>query len=388
MAVVNVTPDSFSDGGRFAGPDEAAAWALDAAEQGAAIIDVGGESTRPGADAVPEEEELRRVVPVIERIRRRSPVPIAVDTSKAAVAREAIAAGATMVNDITALGDPEMAGTVAGAGVDLALMHMQGTPRTMQERPHYDDVVAEVSSWLRERVDVAVAAGVDRERICVDPGIGFGKTLEHNLALLVNLPALEAATGAPVLVGVSRKSFLGRILGDAGRDRTAATLAADLDAAARGAWMLRVHDPGEHADALRVRRALLAAEPPAGAFAEGSVELAIDGLVVVAHHGALAAERELGQRFVVDLRLTPESTRAADTDDLRDAVDYGRVALRARELVEGGPYALLERLGDEVARTLLAEFALRRVTVRVAKPSAPIPAAFDAVSVTVTRHAG
>jgi dihydropteroate synthase len=383
MGIVNVTPDSFSDGGRLTDPDAAAAAALGLVQQGASVIDVGGESTRPGSTGVTVEEELRRVVPVIERIRATSDVVVSVDTSKAEVARRALTAGATFVNDVTALtGDGEMAGVVAAAGADLCLMHMQGTPLTMQDDPRYDDVVGEVGAYLAARVAAARAAGIAPERICVDPGIGFGKTVEHNLALLAGLPRLRAAAGAAVLVGVSRKGFLGRLTGDPDGDRLPATLAAGLAAAHNGAFMLRVHDVRAHAQALAVRRAITEAAAP-----ERAVEIAVDGLAVFAYHGALEAERELGQRFYLDLRLTPSSERACDTDDVRDAVHYGEVAVRVRELAEGGPYALLERLGDVVAATLLAEFPLRRVTVRIRKPAAPVPALLDAVAVTVTRHA-
>jgi dihydropteroate synthase len=260
MGIVNVTPDSFSDGGRFLDPEAAIAEALLQVEQGAAIVDIGGESTRPGSLGVPLTTELARVLPVIEAVRAQSDVPISVDTSKAEVARRAVEAGATMVNDVTALrADPEMAAAVAEAGVDLCLMHMRGVPRTMQDDPRYDDVVAEVGDELAERVALAVAAGVDPVRICVDPGIGFGKDVHHNLSLLAHLPRLAERTGRPVLVGVSRKRFLATLLGDAARDRTVATVTAGLAALDRGAWGLRVHDVRAHRDALRVRAALVEA---------------------------------------------------------------------------------------------------------------------------------
>ena len=383
MGIVNVTPDSFSDGGLLTDPDAAAAAALRLADEGAAVVDVGGESTRPGSHPVSVEEELRRVVPVVERIRAASDVVVSVDTSKAEVARQALSAGATFVNDVTALtGDAAMVEVVAATDADVCLMHMQGTPATMQDDPRYADVVGEVGAWLSDRVQTAVAAGIRRERICVDPGIGFGKTVEHNVALLGSLGTLRQLTGVPVLVGVSRKGFLGRLVGDAQRDRLPTTLAAGLAALAGGAFMLRVHDVGAHAEAIAVGRAIGDAAP-----AERDVEIAVDGLAVFARHGVLPAERELGQRFYLDLRLTPRSQRACDTDDVADAVHYGEVALRVRELAEGGPYALLERLADVVASTLVAEFPLRRATVRVRKPAAPVPAVLDAVAVTVTRDA-
>ncbi len=256
MGVVNVTPDSFSDGGRFLEREAAIAEGLRHAAEGAAIVDVGGESTRPGSDGVDSETELARVVSVIAGIRAASPVAISIDTTKPVVARAAIEAGATMVNDVTALADPQMAALIAETGVDLCLMHMQGTPRTMQLNPTYGDVVAEVAAWLLERVDRAVAAGVPRGHIAVDPGIGFGKDLQHNLALLAATATIDRACGAPVVVGVSRKSFLGRVLGDLSRDRATASVVAGLEAVARGAWMLRVHDVESHRDALAVRYAI------------------------------------------------------------------------------------------------------------------------------------
>ena len=249
MGVVNVTPDSFSDPGRFEATEDAVAEGLRHAHEGAAIVDVGGESTRPGSEGVSLDVELGRVLPVLEGIRALSDVPLSIDTSKSEVADAAIRAGASMVNDVTALGDPRMAALVAETGVDLCLMHMLGTPRTMQLDPRYDDVVAEVSDWLCERVERACDDGVPRERICVDPGIGFGKNLDHNLRLLAHTDVIRARCGTPVLIGLSRKSFLGRIMGDMDRDRTVPTIAANLEAARRGAFMLRVHDVGVHRDA-------------------------------------------------------------------------------------------------------------------------------------------
>ncbi len=250
MGVVNVTPDSFSDGGVHLEADVAAAAARRMVEEGAAIVDVGGESTRPGSDGVTADEELQRVVPVLERIQG---LPVSIDTSKAEIARAAIALGAEMVNDVTALrGDPELAGVVADAGVHLCLMHMQGEPRTMQQGPRYDDVAGEVAAFLEERMAYAVGAGVAEERILLDPGIGFGKTVEHNLELIRRLDVL-LALGRPVIVGFSRKSSLRRLTGS--DDVLAASVGAAVAAYERGATVLRVHDVKAHVDALTVASA-------------------------------------------------------------------------------------------------------------------------------------
>src|SRR5579862_2231458 len=238
MGVINVTPDSFSDGSVHLDPDVAAAGAREMVDEGAAIVDVGGESTRPGSGGVPVDEELRRVVPVLDRL--RGDVPVSIDTSKAEVARRAIALGAEMVNDVTALrGDAELADVIAESGAYLCLMHMQGEPRTMQLDPRYDDVASEVAAFLEQRLAYAVDHGVAEARICLDPGIGFGKTAEHNFELIRRLDVL-LALGRPVLIGFSRKSSLRRLVGDG--DLTTASVAAAVTAFERGATILRVHD--------------------------------------------------------------------------------------------------------------------------------------------------
>jgi len=257
MGVVNVTPDSFSDGGVNFDPDDAVATARRMVEEGAAIVDVGGESTRPGSGGVSADEELRRVVPVLERL---DGLPLSIDTSKAEVARRALALGAELVNDVTALrGDPRMAEVVAESGAYLCLMHMQGDPRTMQADPRYDDVVDDVKAFLAERLAAAVAASIPEEQICLDPGIGFGKTVEQNFELVRRLPDL-AALGRPVVVGFSRKRSLGRLLGDptATTGSVAASVGAAVAAYERGATLLRVHDVREHVEALAAARAALA----------------------------------------------------------------------------------------------------------------------------------
>jgi len=256
MGVVNVTPDSFSDGGEWLDPAAAIAHGRDLVAQGAAILDVGGESTRPGAAPVGEAEELRRVLPVLEGLAAAG-ARLSIDTSKAAVAAAAIDAGATIVNDVTALrGDPGMAALVAAHDCDVCLMHMLGEPRTMQRDPRYADVVADVRAFLAERLEHAVAAGIDERRVWLDPGIGFGKTIDHNLELLSRLDEL-VALGRPVVVGTSRKSFLGRITGREAGDRVAGTIAANVLALARGASVFRVHDVAEAHDALAVAAATL-----------------------------------------------------------------------------------------------------------------------------------
>lgn len=242
MGILNVTPDSFSDGGRFLSPDAAVERALVMEGEGADIIDIGGESSRPGAEPVSVEEELGRVLPVLERLRGRLRIPISIDTTKAEVAEAALRAGACIVNDISALRfDPAMAPLVAEFGAGLVLMHMLGTPKTMQQSPHYDDVVREVRGFLAERAQYAQSQGIPREAIAVDPGIGFGKTVEHNLELLRRLPEL-VELGFPVLVGPSRKSFIGALLGLPVEERLEGTLAACAVAVVRGADILRVHD--------------------------------------------------------------------------------------------------------------------------------------------------
>ena len=256
MGVINVTPDSFSDGGVNLEPDVAAANARRMSADGAAIVDVGGESTRPGSEGVTLDDELRRVVPVLERLVGN--VPVSIDTAKAEVARRALALGAELVNDVTALrGDPDLAGVFADAGCYLCLMHMRGEPRTMQVDPSYEDVVSEVTAFLEERLRFAVSAGIDERRICLDPGIGFGKMVEQNFELVSRLDVL-LRLGRPVLVGFSRKSSLGRLLGDpdARTGPLSASLAAAVAAYAHGATILRVHDVKEHVEALTVAGAI------------------------------------------------------------------------------------------------------------------------------------
>jgi dihydropteroate synthase len=260
MGVLNVTPDSFSDGGRHASAAVAIEHGVAMAEEGAAIIDVGGESTRPGAADVGVQEELERVVPVIEALVRRVHVPVSVDTSKPEVMRAAIAAGASLVNDVKALGAPGALEAVAGSRAAVCLMHMQGEPRTMQAAPSYTDVVGEVRKFLAERVMACVAAGIGRERICVDPGIGFGKRPEHNLALLAAIDRL-ADPDLPVLVGVSRKSLVGIITGRPPEGRLAGSVAFAALAVMGGAAIIRAHDVAETVDAVKVASALKRAAP-------------------------------------------------------------------------------------------------------------------------------
>ncbi len=255
MGVVNVTPDSFSDGGLYLRHEAAvtAAWGM--LDAGAAIVDVGGESTRPGSGGVDAAAELARIEPVVVEL---AGAPVSVDTSKATVARRALELGVELINDVTALrGDPELAGVVAEAGCYLCLMHMLGEPRTMQDDPRYDDVVSEVKGFLEQRLAFAVDAGVREELVCLDPGIGFGKTVEHNLELVRRLEELTAI-GRPVLVGFSRKSTLGKLTGDPGArtGSTAASVGAAVAAFERGATILRVHDVREHVEALTVARAV------------------------------------------------------------------------------------------------------------------------------------
>ena len=264
MGILNVTPDSFSDGGRFTQLEAAVAQGIAMARDGAAIIDVGGESTRPGSDRVSLDEELARVLPVIERLRAETSAVVSIDTYKAEVARQALAAGAALVNDVSALRmDPAMVEVVAETGAPAILMHMQGEPKTMQQDPHYDDVVDDVRAFLEERMGFALARGVDEEQLLIDPGIGFGKTVAHNLVLLRGLARLKEL-GRPLVLGASRKRFLGAILGAEPGGRLIGTVASTVIGLMNGADVVRVHDVRENFEALRVVLALHEADDVAG----------------------------------------------------------------------------------------------------------------------------
>jgi dihydropteroate synthase len=251
MGILNATPDSFSDGGKFQTLELAVARGLQMAAEGADIIDIGGESTRPGAQPVSAEEEIRRTIPLIAELQKQPRCLISIDTRKADVARAAVAAGADIINDVSALADPGMAAVAAETGAGLVLMHMMGTPETMQNHPQYADVVSDVRNFLEERIAFAVARGIALEQITLDPGIGFGKTDEHNLALLKGIPVLTAL-GRPVLIGASRKGFIGRMLGGRPDERLAGSLAVAGFSILRGAHILRVHDVKESCDAARL----------------------------------------------------------------------------------------------------------------------------------------
>jgi dihydropteroate synthase len=258
MGIVNVTPDSFSDGGKFFGAQAAVDHARQLVADGADLLDIGGESTRPYSDPVAADEEARRVLPVIEQLARQVPVPISIDTSKAVVAHAAVEAGAEIINDVTGLeGDPDMIGVALETGAGVCAMHMQGTPQTMQDNPTYTDVVAEINQYLRERRDALLAAGIEPSRICLDPGIGFGKTHEHNITLMAHCREFHEL-GCPLLVGHSRKGFLGKLIGDKEADRTSATVGAAISLAIQGVQLIRVHDIRP------VREALLAFEATGG----------------------------------------------------------------------------------------------------------------------------
>jgi dihydropteroate synthase len=252
MGIVNVTPDSFSDGGRFLSANAAVDHALQLVADGAEILDIGGESTRPYSDPVSADEELRRVLPVVEQLTRHARVAISIDTSKSSVARAAIDAGAEIINDVTGLeGDPEMIAVALESNAGVCAMHMQGTPQTMQNNPTYADVVSDVREYLLRRRDALIAAGISKERICLDPGIGFGKTHEHNIELMAHCRKFHAL-GCPLLVGHSRKGFLGKLIGNKEADRTYATVGAALSLATQGVQIVRVHDVSPVREALEV----------------------------------------------------------------------------------------------------------------------------------------
>ena len=404
MGVVNVTPDSFSDGGVFEDHIAAIAHARRLAGEGADIIDVGGESTRPGAAPVPAEQELERTIPVVEGVKGLNlPVQISIDTMKVEVARRAIESGASYVNDVTAFRhEPELAALVADTGVDCCLMHMLGEPRTMQENPQYDDVVDDVKAFLHERLTAATNAGIKEERIQLDPGIGFGKTLAHNLELLRRLD--ELTDPRPAARDRHQPQELPRPHHRPRRDRAG------------------VRDRGHHRDRVRARRPHLPrprrrrhARRPRGFGCyvrpmardpdedfddeddltdddddeegpEVGVTVEIVGLSLYTHHGVTAAEREIGQRLVLDVRFDVGEPDALITDRVEDTVDYGEVCQVIALIAQQRSYKTLERLCAVIADRLASQFGAESVTVKASKPEPPIPLPVEEVSVEVWRE--
>ena len=383
MGILNVTPDSFSDGGQYADLPDAISRAELMTAEGASIIDVGGESTRPGAERISVQMELTRVIPVIEELVARG-MYVSIDTMRAEVARAAVTAGAKMINDVSGgLADPDMLTTVAELGVPVILMHWRGPSKTMQEDISYDNVVIDVCAELQQQVDKALAAGVAKNNIMLDPGIGFGKTFEHNWELLHQLEALQAL-GFPVLVGVSRKRFLGALLAQADgtlrlerhRDTASAVIAAQI--LRWGAWGVRVHSVRETLDSYI---ALNAIDPH---VVQDRIELM--GVRDFGYHGVLAHEKEQGQYFSIDATLGLSIAHAAQTDNLADTVNYAEVADAIRARITGESLDLIEKLAELVAQDCLAFPQVVSAHIRVHKPDAPISGDFADVVVSRYKH--
>lgn len=419
MGVVNVTPDSFSDGGRWLSADAAIAHGRRLAADGAAIVDVGGESTRPGAHRVDAATERDRVIPVISALAADG-IVCSVDTSRAEVAAAAIEAGVGIVNDVSGgMADPDMVRVVADAQIPWIVMHWRGPSDVMNSLANYGDVAVEVRDELLARVDVALAAGIDARSLILDPGLGFAKDAEHNWEVLRRLDLL-VDVGLPVLIGASRKRFLGELLAAAdGTPRPAdgretATAAISLLAAQRGVWGVRVHDVTTTRDALaalahgdrsQVRRAgavplapvLDPATHPAADLgqlhrpphtrADPHVHdrIVLTGLTVRGFHGVFDHERRDGQDFVIDVAVWRDHAPAAHGDDLAQTLNYAELAELARAVVAGPPRDLIETVAVEIAEAAVARWAMRRIEVTVHKPHAPIPLDFADVAVTVVR---
>lgn len=386
LGVLNTTPDSFSDGGRYLDPAVAVARARELVAAGADVIDVGGESTRPGAVAVPREEELARVLPVITELASAG-VSVSIDTIHAATAEAAVAAGARFINDVSGgLHDPDMLAVAAAAaaehGARLILGHWRGIPDPAHERSNYGDVVREVRAELAARADAAIAAGVDPSLIVLDPGLGFDKTGEQCWELLRRLGELQEL-GYPVLIGASRKRMLGEVLAgvtcapSAPSDRDGATAVVSALCSRAGAWGVRVHDVAATAAAIAVERAW-------AGDATGD-RITLTGLEVFAHHGVFDFEREQGQRFLIDIEISVDLRAAAAGDDLSNTVHYGELADAIVAAVAADPVDLIETVAERVAQLALGYPGVSRARVTVHKPDAPIAAPFTDVSVSVDR---
>lgn len=410
MGVLNITPDSFSDGGEYIALEAAVARARELVRQGASIIDVGGESTRPGADRISAEEEQRRVIPVIEALSADG-FTVSIDTVRADTAKRAIAAGASIVNDVSGgTADPEMLRVVAETGAEYVIMHWRGIPDLGHARSTYSDVVEEVRSELAALAARAIDAGVAPEKIILDPGFGFDKTTEQGWQLLANLDRL-ASLGYPLLLGVSRKRMLGETLGEGATmgDRDIATSVVSALSASHGVWGVRVHNVHASAIAVAVSRAwnrapqskdapktlsaassFPAASPSIRAVAPsvGEDRITLTGLEVFAHHGVFDFEREQGQLFIIDAEVLVDMQPAADGDALANTVHYGELAEAILEAVANDPVDLIETLAQRVADVALGFAGVNEARITVHKPDAPIDATFRDVSVSIVRKPG
>ncbi|WP_405218476.1 dihydropteroate synthase [Agrococcus sp. Ld7] len=382
--ILNVTPDSFSDGGRFVDPGAAIAHARRLLAQGADVIDIGGESTRPGADPIDPSEERARILPVVEALVREG-VRVSVDTIHASTARAVMDAGAEIVNDVTAgLHDEDMLRAVAAGRARIVLMHSRGIDVTRDTE--YDDVVQEVAQHLVDRVAAAEAAGIDRDRILIDPGFGFSKAADDNWRLLAQLRALTGMF-LPMLVGTSRKRFLGALLPDgaAADERDGLTAITSVLAAQAGASAVRVHDVASTVAALRALEAVQAAAEATADHDADSGSIRLEGIRAFGHHGVLPEERRDGQEFVVDVDLSVQVGAAARTDRVTDTVHYGELAERIVAAVERDPVDLIETLAARLVELCMEHPLVEAAHVTVHKPSAPVGVPFGDVSVTLGR---
>lgn len=398
MGVLNVTPDSFSDGGKFVSAESAIAQGVLLSSQGATIIDVGGESTRPGATPVPQGEELERVLPVVRALSDNG-VRVSIDTLNAATAEAAVHAGAAFINDVSGgLHDANMLGVAAAAasrfGTRFIIGHWRGVPDPGHERSHYDDVVREVCEALAERAAAALAAGVPRDHIVLDPGLGFDKTGAQNWEMLGRLSELQAL-GYPVLVGASRKRMLADVLegvpgsSPSAEGRDLATSVVTALSARSHAWGVRVHDVLGSAQAVAVTQAWGAAEFPQPPRVQIPTDrITLSGLEVFAHHGVFDFEREQGQRFIIDVEVAVDLRAAAAGDELAATVHYGELAEAIASAVERDPVDLIETVAERVAQVALGYPAVVRVETTIHKPDAPIARTFRDVSVSITRERG
>lgn len=416
MGVLNVTPDSFSDGGQWLDTSAAIARGRHLAAAGAAIVDVGGESTRPGAHRVDADTEMRRILPVIKELAADG-VLLSVDTTRATVAEAAINAGAAIINDVSGgLADPQMLPLVREVQTPWILMHWRGPSDTMAQLAHYDDVVVEVRGELLARVEAAIAAGVDERSLIIDPGLGFAKTAAHNWRLLAHLDAL-VDTGLPVLIGASRKRFLGALLADESGDprppegREDATAVISALAAEAGVWGVRVHEAAPTCDALAVvgqwrdqplvaatnSPLIVATAPTVGIRHKkkkshhtpsrtGGDHVTLRGLTVRGHHGVFDFEKRDGQDFVVDTTIFFDIARAAASDNVANTVNYAELADLIEKIVAGPAKDLIETVASDIAAAIIATFPVSAVEVTVHKPHAPIGQTFSDVAVTVRRE--